>query len=54
MEFTELGPDFYRIVLKYGFMQEVDVPAGWSVMEGAVKNLIPGIDAGERAAIERL
>jgi len=23
----------------------VDVPAGWSVMEGAVKNLIPGIDA---------
>ena len=23
----------------------VDVPSGWSVMEGAVKNLIPGIDA---------
>ena len=23
----------------------VEVPAGWSVMEGAVKNLIPGIDA---------
>jgi len=23
----------------------VDVPVGWSVMEGAVKNLIPGIDA---------
>jgi 2Fe-2S ferredoxin len=23
----------------------VDVPNGWSVMEGAVKNLIPGIDA---------
>lgn len=23
----------------------VDVPAGWTVMEGAVKNLIPGIDA---------
>ena len=22
-----------------------DVPEGWSVMEGAVKNLIPGIDA---------
>ena len=22
-----------------------DVPLGWSVMEGAVKNLIPGIDA---------
>ena len=23
----------------------VEVPSGWSVMEGAVKNLIPGIDA---------
>ena len=23
----------------------VDVPIGWSVMEGAVKNLVPGIDA---------
>ncbi len=23
----------------------VEVPNGWSVMEGAVKNLIPGIDA---------
>jgi 2Fe-2S ferredoxin len=23
----------------------VDVPAGWTVMEGAVKNRIPGIDA---------
>jgi ferredoxin, 2Fe-2S len=23
----------------------VEVPVGWSVMEGAVKNLIPGIDA---------
>ena len=23
----------------------VDVPEGWSVMEGAVKNLVPGIDA---------
>lgn len=23
----------------------IDVPNGWSVMEGAVKNLIPGIDA---------
>jgi 2Fe-2S ferredoxin len=28
-----------------GKEREVDVPAGWSVMEGAVKNLIPGIDA---------
>jgi ferredoxin, 2Fe-2S len=23
----------------------VDVPVGWSVMEGAVRNLVPGIDA---------
>ena len=23
----------------------VDVPAGWTVMEGAVKNRVPGIDA---------
>ena len=23
----------------------VEVPTGWSVMEGAVKNLVPGIDA---------
>lgn len=23
----------------------VEVPSGWSIMEGAVKNLIPGIDA---------
>ncbi len=23
----------------------VDVPEGWTVMEGAVKNMIPGIDA---------
>jgi 2Fe-2S ferredoxin len=28
-----------------GREHEVEVPAGWSVMEGAVKNLIPGIDA---------
>src|SRR5436305_13901487 len=28
-----------------GKEHEVDVPAGWSVMEGAVKNNIPGIDA---------
>jgi 2Fe-2S ferredoxin len=26
-------------------LHEVEVPTGWSVMEGAVKNLIPGIDA---------
>ncbi len=26
LEFTRLGEDFYRIVLRYGFMQEVDVP----------------------------
>ena len=28
-----------------GKEHEIDVPNGWSVMEGAVKNLIPGIDA---------
>ena len=28
-----------------GTKREVEVPTGWSVMEGAVKNLIPGIDA---------
>ena len=28
-----------------GKTQTVDVPAGWTVMEGAVKNQVPGIDA---------
>jgi 2Fe-2S ferredoxin len=28
-----------------GAEQPVDVAVGWSVMEGAVKNLVPGIDA---------
>jgi len=28
-----------------GTEHEIEVPAGWSVMEGAVKNLVPGIDA---------
>ena len=28
-----------------GKEREADVPVGWSVMEGAVKNLIAGIDA---------
>ena len=28
-----------------GKEHEVEVPVGWSVMEGAVKNLSPGIDA---------
>src|SRR6202008_3183345 len=28
-----------------GTSRTVDVPVGWTVMEGAVKNLIPGIDA---------
>ena len=28
-----------------GKSHTVEVPAGWSVMEGAVKNLVPGIDA---------
>ena len=25
-------------------MHEINVPVGWSVMEGAVKNLVPGIN----------
>jgi len=28
-----------------GTPRTVDVPAGWTVMEGAVKNRVPGIDA---------
>src|SRR3954470_78396 len=28
-----------------GTERSAEVPAGWTVMEGAVKNLIPGIDA---------
>lgn len=28
-----------------GTSRTVDVPVGWTVMEGAVKNRIPGIDA---------
>jgi len=28
-----------------GAERTVDVPEGWSVMEGAVKNSVPGIDA---------
>jgi len=28
-----------------GKERTVEVPEGWSVMEGAVKNLVPGIDA---------
>jgi ferredoxin, 2Fe-2S len=28
-----------------GKEHEVEVPLGWTVMEGAVKNLVPGIDA---------
>jgi len=28
-----------------GKEHDVEVPIGWTVMEGAVKNLIPGIDA---------
>ena len=28
-----------------GKERTVEVPAGWSVMEGAVKNRVPGIDA---------
>jgi 2Fe-2S ferredoxin len=28
-----------------GKEHDVEVPSGWSVMEGAVKNMVPGIDA---------
>ncbi len=28
-----------------GTERDVEVPVGWSVMEGAVKNAVPGIDA---------
>jgi 2Fe-2S ferredoxin len=28
-----------------GKEHDIDVPIGWSVMEGAVKNRVPGIDA---------
>lgn len=28
-----------------GITHTIEVPEGWSLMEGAVKNLVPGIDA---------
>jgi KUP system potassium uptake protein len=31
VEFSELGPNFYRIIARYGFMQEVDVPAAMAM-----------------------
>jgi KUP system potassium uptake protein len=31
---SELGPGFYRIVLRYGFMQDIDVPAALARVEG--------------------
>ncbi len=34
-----------KFIEENGKEHVVEVPAGWSVMEGAVKNLIPGIDA---------
>ena len=34
-----------RYVEHTGKEHEAEVPEGWSVMEGAVKNIIPGIDA---------
>ncbi|MDE2181769.1 MAG: 2Fe-2S iron-sulfur cluster binding domain-containing protein [Alphaproteobacteria bacterium] len=34
-----------RYIEPNGMERDVDVPVGWSVMEGAVKNLVPGIDA---------
>jgi KUP system potassium uptake protein len=32
--YSELGPGFYRIVLRYGFMQEIDVPAALARIDG--------------------
>lgn len=34
-----------RYIEYNGKEHEIEVPVGWSVMEGAVKNLVPGIDA---------
>jgi ferredoxin, 2Fe-2S len=34
-----------KYIEQNGKKHEAEVPLGWSVMEGAVKNLIPGIDA---------
>ena len=34
-----------KYIEQNGNAREVEVPTGWSVMEGAVKNLVPGIDA---------
>ena len=34
-----------KYIEENGKEHEVEVPVGWSVMEGAVKHLIPGIDA---------
>jgi ferredoxin, 2Fe-2S len=34
-----------KYIEQNGSAREVEVPTGWSVMEGAVKNLVPGIDA---------
>jgi KUP system potassium uptake protein len=33
-ELTPLGDDFYRLILRYGFMQEPDVPAALKLVEG--------------------
>jgi len=34
VEVTDLGHDFWRIILRYGFMQEVDVPADLQSIKG--------------------
>ncbi len=34
-----------RYIERNGTERDVEVPVGWSVMEGAVRNLVPGIDA---------
>jgi KUP system potassium uptake protein len=32
---TDYGSGFYRIVLRYGFMEEIDVPAALAKVKGA-------------------
>jgi 2Fe-2S ferredoxin len=34
-----------RYIEHSGKEHDIEVPEGWSIMEGAVKNLVPGIDA---------
>ena len=33
-EIEELGQGFYRVILRYGFMEEIDVPAALAQRQG--------------------